>query len=207
MAQSELLSVLDGVVLTGSISNVDPLQYGGCREGSKLYDEARDVTVFSLIRAGLQVGLPILGICRGLHELNVALGGSLYQNVHAVPGKIDHREDESLPRSIQYAPVHRVRFAPTGVLRGIIGAEEIHVSSLHWQGIERLADGLVVEATAEDGLIEAVTLRDSKTFAIGVQWHPEWFDDDPCGLLIFRAFARACAERLGVRRTVVRSPG
>ena len=160
MARPELLDSLDGLVLTGSVSNVDPAQYGEPRDNSKAYDEARDETVLSLIRAGLRRDLPILAICRGLHELNVALGGSLFQNLHAAAGKSDHREDESQPRSIQYAPVHRVRLAPGGTLRGIVGADEIKVSSLHWQGIDRLGDRLAIEAVADDGLVEAVTLRE-----------------------------------------------
>jgi putative glutamine amidotransferase len=200
MARPELLDILDGIVLTGSVSNVDPALYGEQRDNSKAYDEARDETVFSLIRAALRMDLPILAICRGLHELNVALGGSLFQNVHAVAGKSDHREDESQPRSIQYAPVHRVRLMPGGALRGIVGADEIKVSSLHWQGIDRLGDGLAIEAAADDGLVEAVALRDYKTFVIGVQWHPEWFDDDLHGRALFHAFAKACIDRRRARQ-------
>jgi putative glutamine amidotransferase len=156
---------------------------------SKAYDEARDETVFSLIQSAVRGGVPILAICRGLHELNVALGGSLFQNVHQVRGKMDHREDESQPRSIQYAPVHRVCLTAGGTLSNIFGLTELKVSSLHWQGIDRLGQGLVVEAIADDGLVEAVTLCDTKAFLIGVQWHPEWFADDPYGLLLFQHFA------------------
>jgi putative glutamine amidotransferase len=199
LAQPRLIDVLDGIVLTGSVSNVDPASYGQRRDASKAYDGARDATTLPLIGTALEAGLPLLAICRGLHELNVARGGSLFQNVHEVAGKMDHREDESQPRSIQYAPVHRVRLTRGGLLHGLHGADEIKVSSLHWQGIDRLGEGLTVEATADDGLVEAVRLARPDTFVVGVQWHPEWFSDDAHGALLFRAFAAACIGRRNAR--------
>jgi putative glutamine amidotransferase len=195
VAGPELLDILDGLILTGSVSNVDPARYRQPRDPSKAYDEARDATVFPLICAAIETGIPILAICRGLHELNVALGGSLLQNVHQLDGKMDHREDESQPRSIQYAPVHRVRLSAGGMLNDVFGSRELRVSSLHWQGIDRLGHGLAVEAIADDGLIEAVSLPDARALVMGVQWHPEWFADDPDGALLFRCFAEACRQR------------
>ena len=195
IARPELVDILDGLILTGSVSNVDPARYQQPRDPSKAYDEARDATIFPLIRAAIEAALPVLAICRGLHELNVALGGSLFQNVHDVAGKMDHREDETQPRSIQYAPVHRVRLTAGGVLHRVLGCRQIKVSSLHWQGIDRPGDGLAVEATADDGLIEAVSLRDAGAAVIGVQWHPEWFVGDRDGLKLFQHFAEACRQR------------
>jgi putative glutamine amidotransferase len=195
IARSELFEVLDGFVLTGSVSNVDPGRYDETRDNSKAYDEARDATVFPLIEAAIRIGIPIFAICRGLHELNVARGGSLFQNVHRVDGKMDHREDESQPRSIQYAPVHRVCLTVGGVLSQVLERKELMVSSLHWQGIDRLGDGFVVEGIADDGLVEAVSLRDAQASVIGVQWHPEWFSDDQHGRMLFRHFAEACKKR------------
>jgi putative glutamine amidotransferase len=195
LACPALLDRIDGLVLTGSASNVDPTHYGQQRDESKAYDEARDATTFALIHAAVAIGVPILAICRGLHEVNVALGGSLFQNLHQVGGKMEHREDESQPRSIQYAPVHRVRLTAGGVLNRTFGVDDIQVSSVHWQGIDRLGEGLLVEAVADDGLIEAVTLRDAKALVVGVQWHPEWFAEDPHGRLLFRRFGRACRLR------------
>jgi putative glutamine amidotransferase len=199
LAQHRLIDVLDGIVLTGSVSNVDPASYGQRPDASKTYDGARDATVLPLIGTALEAGVPLLAICRGLHELNVARGGSLFQNVHEVAGKMDHREDESQPRSIQYAPVHRVQLTRGGLLHGLYGAEEIKVSSLHWQGIDRLGEGLVIEATSDDGLVEAVRLARPDTFVVGVQWHPEWFSDDPDGIMLFREFAAACIRRRNAR--------
>jgi putative glutamine amidotransferase len=195
IASESVVSGLDGLLLTGSVSNVDPAHYGQERDPSRTYDMARDASVFALIRAALATDMPVLAICRGLQELNVALGGSLFQNVHEVDGKMDHREDETQPRSIQYAPVHQVQLAPDGLLSGILGASELKVGSLHWQGIDRLGRGLRVEARAEDGLVEAVTLSGGGRFVVGVQWHPEWFADDPAGALLFGAFGKACEAR------------
>jgi putative glutamine amidotransferase len=205
MARTELVDVLDGLILTGSVSNVDPARYRQDRDNSKAYDEARDASIFPLIRAAIDSGVPILGICRGLHEINVALGGSLFQNVHEVEGKMDHREDVSQPRAIQYAPAHVVRLSAGGVLEAMFGCRELHVSSLHWQGIDMLGAGLTTEAVAADGLVEAVSLCSAQTWLIGVQWHPEWFASDRNGSLLFHRFAEHCSERR-MNRSKLRTP-
>lgn len=194
-ASPSLLDSIDGLVLTGSVSNVDPAHYGQRRDSSKAYDPDRDATVFALIDAAIDLDLPILAICRGMHELNVALGGSLFQNVHQVDGKMDHRENESQPRSIQYAPAHRVCFAIGGLCHQIFKVKELVVSSLHWQGIDRLGMGLTVEAVADDGLIEAVSFEQKPNFVVGVQWHPEWFANDAYGMRLFRRFGAECRIR------------
>lgn len=194
----DLVERLDGILVTGSPSNVEPQHYGGApSEPGTLHDPARDATTLPLIRAALEKGVPLLGICRGLQELNVALGGTLHQRVHERPGHGDHREDKQAPLAVQYGPAHGVRLTPDGVLCGLAhGAAEVRVNSLHGQGIDRLADGLIVEATAPDGLVEAVRVAGAPAFALAVQWHPEWrFWEDPLSTALLRAFGSAAAER------------
>jgi putative glutamine amidotransferase len=198
-----LLARVDGVYLTGSESNVDPLRYGeDPRFPPERLDRDRDRTILPLIRAAIAGGIPILAICRGFQELNVAFGGSLYQRVEEEPGLLDHREDETQPRDVQYAPVHDVELASSGLLRRLLGGERVRVNSLHQQGIRRLAPELSVEAVAADGLVEAVRVKDAGAFALGVQWHPEWFaETDPVSRALFESFGDACrlraAERVG----------
>jgi len=193
-----LLSSLDGLMVTGSPSNVDPSYYGGppAREGNEA-DPARDATTLPLIRRALARGVPILCICRGLQELNVALGGSLHQHVHEVPGRIDHRSDRSKPLRERYGLAHEIRLTPGGKLQSLFeGAERIEVNSLHGQSIDRVADRLLVEASADDGTIEAVSVRDAHDFALAVQWHPEWqVVDNPWSRRLFAAFGAAARVR------------
>jgi putative glutamine amidotransferase len=189
-----LLPSLDGLLMTGSPSNVEPHHYLGpaSREGT-LHDEARDSSALALIPAAIGAGLPLLAICRGLQELNVAFGGTLHQEVHSVPGLLMHREDKGAPLEVQYGPSHEVRFAAGGMLERITGQTTARVNSLHAQGIDRPGTGLVVEARAEDGLIEAVTVADAPGFVLAVQWHPEWrVRENPVYLSIFQAFGDAC---------------
>jgi putative glutamine amidotransferase len=187
-----ILAQLDGLLVPGAPSNVAPRHYGSeAREGT-LLDEARDAVSLPLIRAAIAAGMPMLCICRGFQELNVALGGSLEQHVHELPGGLDHREDESAPLPAQYAQAHGVSITPGGMLERLVGKKEMRVNSLHHQGIARLAPGLFVEARAPDGLIEAVSLPGAKSFLLGVQWHPEWdYAEDPVSGAIFAGFARA----------------
>jgi putative glutamine amidotransferase len=186
--------------LYGESADPDP------RPGLRL-DPARDATTIPLVRPALREGVPLLAICRGLEELNVAFGGTLCPSLHRTPGRMDHREDESRPRDVQYAPVHAVRLTPGGTLARLWGREEVRVNSLHDQGIARLGDGLEVEATAPDGLIEAVRVPGAPAFALGVQWHPEWFAvEDPFSLCVLRAFGEACRGRALDRRSPVPAP-
>ncbi len=139
-----------------------------------LQDERRDGTTLPLIKQIVERGVPLLALCRGFQELNVAYGGTLFQHVEEVPGRSDHREDKNQPLDVQYAPIHDVHLTPGGRLEMLAGTGTIKVNSLHSQGIDRLAGGLAVEAVAPDGQIEGVRVRDAQSFAIGVQWHPEW---------------------------------
>ncbi len=194
---AEIIAGLDGLLLTGCVSNIEPWRYGGPAEPPcDPYDPARDATVLPLIPAAFSVGLPILAICRGFQELNVALGGTLEPRLHELPGRLDHRAPYDQPLAAQYAPVHSVSLASGGALAALAGTSEIRVNSLHWQGIDRLADGLAVEATATDGTIEGVRVADAPGFALGVQWHPEWEAmKSPFSRALFEAFGDAARAR------------
>lgn len=190
-----VLDRLDGVLLTGSPSNVAPKIYGGPPpRADDQADPARDQTTLPLLRRAIARGVPLLAICRGIQELNVGLGGTLHQHVAEVPGRFDHRSDKSRPRSERYGPCHEIEIAPDGLLAALLGsAETISINSLHAQGIDRLADDLVVEATASDGTIEAVSMKKARGFVLGVQWHPEWqVLDNPVSRRLFAAFGEAC---------------
>jgi putative glutamine amidotransferase len=192
-APAALLELIDGLFLPGSISNVEPRHYSATEPLPMLHDPQRDATTLPLIRAALERGLPLLAVCRGHQELNVALGGTLHQFVHEQPGLMDHREPKDAPRRLQYAAAHGIQLAEGGLLRRIVGVPMALVNSIHAQGIDRLAPGLAVEATAPDGLIEAVRVEGAG-FALGIQWHPEWrFREDRLSVGIFAAFGAAAA--------------
>jgi putative glutamine amidotransferase len=195
----EIVELLDGLLLTGSPSNVHPEHYEGepSAEGT-LHDRERDATTLPLIREAVRRDLPVLAICRGIQELNVALGGTLHQRVHELPGRLNHRARKDQPGG-PYGPSHPVRLLPGGLIAALAGSEEVMVNSLHSQGIDRPAPGLVVEAVAPDGQIEAVSLPEAR-FVVGVQWHPEYKAlENVLSSALFSAFGRAChAARTGV---------
>ena len=142
------------------------------------------------------IAVPVLGICRGFQEMNVAFGGTLVQKLHEVPGNLDHRDDESAPLDVQYAEVHDVALAPGGLLQRLVGADRVRVNSLHSQGVDRLGARLVVEARAPDGVIEAFRVADAPRFALAVQWHPEWqVTSNSMSKALFAAFGAASRER------------
>ena len=204
----DLLLRLDGLMVTGSPSNVDPAIYGGPppREGNEA-DPARDATTLPLIRAALDEGVPVLCICRGLQELNVTLGGSLHQHVHELPGRFDHRSDKTKTLRERYGLAHAIRLTPGGALQALFdGAERIEVNSLHGQGIDRLAERLIVEAVADDGTIEAVSVRGAKGFALAVQWHPEWAVlENPWSRRLFAAFGAAARAHAAAKTARIRA--
>jgi putative glutamine amidotransferase len=193
-----LLDRLDGIILTGSRSNVQPTLYDGPphAEGTP-EDPARDGLTLPLIRAAVARGVPLLAICRGFQELNVALGGSLHQRLQDLPDRFDHSTPMQPSARVRQAKAHAVRVTPGGWLHRLAGAGEIAVNSLHNQGIDRLAPGLVAEGVAPDGTIEAVRVIASQAgpavgYAVGVQWHPEY--DWPADTL-----SRAIFEQFGDR--------
>lgn len=197
-----LLENLDGLLLTGAYSNIEPHHYGDeASYAGNLHDPARDATALGIVPLAIELRVPVLAVCRGLQEVNVALGGSLHQKVHEVPGFDDHRENTADPLGVQYAPSHPVDLVEGGILARIAGSNRAMVNSLHGQGLRSLGRGLAVEATAPDGLVEAVRLEpardeDPGPFLVAVQWHPEWrVTENPFYLGLFQAFAAACRER------------
>ncbi len=146
--------------------------------------------------------MPLFAICRGFQEMNVAYGGSLWPKVQEVPGHADHRENKEDPLEVQYAPAHDVELVEGGTLRSIAGAARVKVNSLHSQGVQRLGDGLEVEARATDGLIEGFRVRNSPGFTLAVQWHPEWqVTKNPFSLAMFAAFGEAARAHATGRRS------
>lgn len=193
---------LDGLLVTGSPSNVEPHHYGGTPSvAGTLHDPARDALTLPLIRAALAGGLPVLAICRGVQEVNVAMGGTLHQRLHELPGRMDHRSNPKETFEVRYGPAHPVALVPGSQVAALAGNEaEIVVNSLHAQGIDRLARGLTVEATAADGTIEAVRVTGAPAFALGIQWHPEWrFHETAFGRSLFGGFGDAARERMAFR--------
>ncbi len=191
-----LLTIADGILLTGAVSNVHPLHFGQEIHNPSLpLDPARDALTLALIRAAIAAKVPLLAICRGFQEMNVAFGGSLHQAVHEAAGLNDHREAKDLPLEIQYAPAHTIKLVANGKLANIVGNTEMLVNSLHGQGLDRLGLGLVAEAHAPDGLIESVSVEGAAAFALGVQWHPEWkVMESPTSLAIFKPLAMLAAK-------------
>jgi putative glutamine amidotransferase len=197
----QYLSMADGVYVTGAGSNIDPALYGQENQTpDKAQDQDRDHFDLPLIRAALAMGLPLFGICRGMQELNVALGGDMHQKLYEIEGLNDHREDINTPVAEQYADIHPVRLVPNTWLAELMGQEEIPVNSLHGQGIKTLGEGLQPLALAEDGLIEAIHLPDAPQFTLGVQWHPEWqAAQNPHSVRLFQAFGAACRKQAAQR--------
>lgn len=188
-----ILDSVNGVLVTGSKTNVHPSLYG--QEATPDYepfDPARDATTLPLIRAAIERGVPLLAICRGIQELNVALGGSLATEIQNQDAKQDHRAPVSDSAEERFKIQHSITIAQGSCLAGVFGASSIEVNSLHRQAIDQLAPNLMVEAVADDGTVEAVSVKGAKEFAVGVQWHPEfWVESDNPSQLIFAAFGEA----------------
>jgi putative glutamine amidotransferase len=201
-----MLDACEGVMLTGSASNVHPSHYGAdvC-DPALPQDPGRDATTLPLIREALRRGIPLFAVCRGFQEMNVALGGSLHQALQEVEGKMDHRENPELPLEAQYAPAHGITLEPGGALQRMLGgATRTDVNSLHGQGVDRLADGIAVEARSDDGLVEAFSVPAAPGFALAVQWHPEWrVADNPDSMRMFGAFGDACRAYLAKKGSPV----
>ena len=196
-----LLDLADGVLLTGSPSNVHPRHFGEAVLDPALpLDLERDVWTLPLIPRVLARGIPLFAICRGFQETNVALGGTLHQAVQQVEGLADHRDPAEAPLDVQYGPAHDIDVQPGGVLERLLGAGRFAVNSLHGQGVERLAGGARVEARAPDGLVEAFSMPAAPGFNLFVQWHPEWrAADNPVSMRLLAAFGDACRARRALR--------
>jgi len=199
-ALDRLLDMLDGVLLTGSPSNVEPHHYGQEGRPGTAHDTARDATTLPLIRHTIDRGVPLIAICRGLQEVNVALGGTLHQLVHEVGGRRDHRAPKAPTMDANYAPAHDIDIVEGGLLHRLLGERRVSVNSLHAQGVDRLAPGVRLEAVADDGQVEAFSVPDAPAFALALQWHPEHRAlENPVSIKVFNAFAEACRERASAR--------
>ncbi len=198
-----LLSRVDGVLVTGSRTNVHPSNYGeAATPAHEPFDPARDATTLPLIRAAVARGVPLLAICRGMQELNVALGGKLATEIQEQEGIDDHRAPASDDNAVRFAIRHPIRVAAGTCLAPILGVGEVAVNSLHRQAISAMAPRLAAEAHAPDGTIEAVSVIDAPGFAIGVQWHPEyWANTDAPSRRIFEAFGAAVRAHAGAQGT------
>lgn len=190
----DIIDRLDGLYLTGSPSNLEPHHYmGDPSEPGTWHDPHRDLTALALIPAAIRVGMPIMAICRGFQEMNVAFGGTLHQKVHEVPGYRVHKENPEDPIEVQYGDAHPVNFSADGLLQRITGETRAVVNSVHSQGVDRLGEELRVEAVADDGLVEAFTVKNAPGFTLAVQWHPEWKAlENPVSTAMFRAWGNAC---------------
>lgn len=200
-----LLDILDGVLLTGSVSNIHPSIYDAEVEGDQSFDEKRDALSLPLIRACVARGIPLFGICRGMQEINVAFGGSLIQALHMHPKYIEHRGwvKYQTPADMRAHHAHSVTVTPGGLLHKITKAEGFMVNSLHAQGIDKLGDGITIEAVAEDNSVEAISVASAATFTLGTLWHPEWlYDTTPASVAIFDAFGAAVWQRHKARPRV-----
>jgi gamma-glutamyl-gamma-aminobutyrate hydrolase len=194
----QALAMLDGLLLTGSYSNMEPHHYGESGE-EPLNDPGRDRLSLRLIAAARQRQLPLFGICRGFQEMVVASGGTLHRRLHDTGLFDEHREDKQQPLARQYAPAHDIIPEAGGLLARLAGPGRQPVNSLHMQGVKALGAAARVEARAPDGLIEAISLTD-QPFALGVQWHPEWLSrDNALSRALFDGFAEACRHYRAAR--------
>lgn len=196
-----ILDRVDGLLVSGSATNVHPSLYGGqASEKDGPFDPARDATTFPLIKRALDRGIPLLAICRGIQELNVALGGTLATEIQEQPGVWDHRKPADVDRDTAFSIRQDVIVAEGSCIARYLGTGRVAVNSLHRQAISKTAPGLQVEAVAEDGTIEAVSVINAKGFAIGVQWHPEyWAETDGPSHALFQAFGDAVRQYAGMR--------
>lgn len=199
----DLVSRVDGVLLTGGRANVEPHHYNGPPfPPDEIIDPGRDNLVLPLVRACIDARVPVFGICRGIQEINVALGGSLHYRIHQLDGKNDHRRPQRpdvAPEEV-FRPNHLVHFTPGGLFQSLTGHREMMVNSLHGQGVDRLGKGLVVEAVSPDGVVEGLRYQDDTQFVVGVQWHAEWEPENhQLSSALYNAFGAAARAR-GARR-------
>ena len=202
---NELISRLDGIMLTGGRANIEPHHFGGKPfPDDEIIDPERDKTALCIIPACIAAGKPILGICRGIQEINVALGGTLHYRIHLLDGKNDHRMrqgDHILTEEI-FDLRHIVKLTPGGYLNKLVKQNSYLVNSLHGQGIDKLGKGLTIEAVSEDGVVEAIRVTEHPNFAVGVQWHAEHIPskkNHELSLRLFQEFGKAARQHAKAR--------
>ena len=202
-----LLEVADGILLTGGRANVHPSFFGVEPDPAyEPYDIPRDELALKLIKVCVEHGVPLLGLCRGFQEMNVAYGGTLHPEIRDLPGRMNHR----MPRlangeihpdmEVVYGDRHDVRLTSGGVFAKLYGCDTIRVNSLHGQGVLKPGERVVVEGVAEDGTIEAISIADAPGFALGVQWHAEYkANRHPVNRTLLQAFGEAVKARAAER--------
>ena len=191
MSAAEVAPRLDGVLLTGTPSNVAPHRYGRAH-GDGPFDEGRDEIALAMVNEMIDAAKPVFGICRGFQEINVALGGTLRGDTSTSDDLIRHHAPDGVGFDAMFDHRHPVALAEGGMLAATYGKPELDVNSVHYQGIARLADGLTVEARAPDGLVEAYSARPNGAPLLAVQWHPEWgTENDPDSQTYFALLGKA----------------
>ena len=190
---AELMDVCDGFILTGGRANVHPETYGEPpTEAHGAFDMARDAIALPLVRACIEAGQPILGLCRGFQEMNVAMGGTLYPEIRDLPGRDNHRMPPEGTLEQQFALRHLVTFEEGGVFHRLMGAQQVMTNTLHGQGINTPGARIQIDGHAPDGTAEAIYIKGARGFALAVQWHPEWnASNDPVSRKLFEAFGDA----------------
>jgi putative glutamine amidotransferase len=190
---NEICARFDGILLTGARPNIHPSEYGEeATDAHGAFDLERDAVALPLIRACVEKGVPILGICRGFQEFNVAFGGSLYPEIRDLPGRMNHRMPPEGTIEEKFAMRHDVKLTPDGHFAKIFGSETVETNSLHGQGIKVAGERIIVEGYASDGTPEAIRVEGASNFAYAVQWHPEWnAQHDSVSRPLFEAFGTA----------------
>lgn len=192
MTAHEVVGRIDGLMLTGSPSNVEPERYGDPAPGNGPFDAGRDAMSLALIEAMIERARPVFGVCRGFQELNVAFGGTLSRNLGEDDRPLPHHVSDGVSLDAMFAHEHDVALTPGGVLASGLRRDHLRVNSVHYQGVDRLGSGLAVEATAPDGVVEAFSATPGGTPVLGVQWHPEWHPEtNPTSIALFALFGRA----------------
>lgn len=192
---SELMALCDGFVFTGARANVHPEEYGeAATPAHGDFDRDRDRVALPLIRACIEAGQPIIGICRGFQEVAVAMGSTLHPEIRDLPGRDNHRMPPDGTLEEKFALRHAVTFSPDGPFAKLLSEAEVMTNTLHGQGIKQAGPRVVIDGTAPDGTPEAIYIKDAPGFTLSVQWHPEWNATvDPMSKPLFAAFGQAAA--------------
>ena len=199
---AELLDQCDGFLLTGGRPNVHPEEYGEAATAAHGdFDRARDAVALPLVRACVERGQPVFGVCRGFQEVNVAMGGSLYPEIRELPGRMNHRMPPDGTLDEKFELRHTVSFTEGGRFHQLMGEQSVLTNTLHGQGIKRPGARIVIDGHADDGTPEAIYVKDAPGFTLSVQWHPEYrADQDPVSRKLFGAFGDAARAWAGASR-------